>query len=214
MTEDEAKAWLNDIQGVSRETFERLEDFVGMVTRESRNQNLISAASLEHIWARHVVDSAQLLPLKSARNSDENLPWLDLGTGAGFPGIIIAILSPQPMILVESRRKRFAFLADAAEMLALPHVTVHGGALESLGDCGVGAISARAFAPLPKLLDLAHRFSRKKTVWLLPKGRSVQQELASIETSWQGLFHVEQSLTDAGSDILIAQQVQRRKEAT
>ena len=84
---------------------------------------------------------------------------------------------------------------------------VHGGKLETLESRPVGVISARAFAPLPKLLELAHRFSRDGTIWLLPKGRSAGDEVASVAPSWHGVFHVEQSITDAEAAIIVASDV-------
>lgn len=211
MTEEEARAWLTDALDVSRETLDRLEAFAAAVVEENGRQNLISASTAPDIWARHVVDSAQLLTFDLP--DDDMLPWLDLGTGAGFPGIVIAILSDRPMILVESRRKRFEFLSDQAESLGLRHVLVHGGRLEGLATLPVGVISARAFAPLPKILALAHRFSRKETVWLLPKGRTAREELESARASWQGVFHVKPSLTDAEAAIIVATGVNPRKSA-
>jgi len=211
MTEEEAKDWLVDHCHVSRETMEKLDAFVGAVIAENVQQNLISVATIPHIWSRHIVDSAQLLKLYPEPHSA--LPWLDLGTGAGFPGMVIAILANFPVILVESRRKRFEFLVRQAVALGLDNVTVHGGRLESLTTRQVGVISARAFAPLPKLLGLAHRFSTEKTCWLLPKGRSAREELESVRSSWQGAFHVEPSLTDAEAAIIVATGVSPRKNA-
>jgi 16S rRNA (guanine527-N7)-methyltransferase len=211
MTEEEAKNWLVRHCHVSRETMKRLEAFVDAVIAENEHQNLISAATVPHIWSRHIADSAQLLRLRAEPCS--GLPWLDLGTGAGFPGMIIAILAGFPVILVESRRKRFAFLGRQVEALGLDNVTVHGGRLETLATRVAEVISARAFAPLPRLFELAHRFSTEKTVWLLPKGRSAREELESVTSSWQGVFHVEPSLTDAEAAIVVATGVSPRKNA-
>ena len=210
MTEDEARAWLAERCAVSRETEDRLESFVRAVFAENEHQNLISAATVPHVWSRHVVDSAQLLHLRPA---DSNVPWLDLGTGAGFPGMVIAIMADFPVILVESRRKRFEFLRSQAEALGLDNAIVHAGRLETLATREVGVISARAFAPLPRLFQLAHRFSTEKTCWLLPKGRSVREELESVRSSWQGVFHVKPSLTDAEAAIIVATGVSPRKNA-
>lgn len=210
MTENEAHDWLVERFGVSRETYARLESFVAALIEESGRQNLISASTVSHIWARHIVDSAQLLTLQSTK--PDSL-WLDLGTGAGFPGIVIAILSERPVLLVESRRKRSEFLTRQAEALGLANVHVHGGRLEMLETKVAGVISARAFAPLPKLMTLAHRFSQKDTVWLLPKGQSVREELESVRGSWQGAFHVKPSLTDADAAIIVATGVSPRKNA-
>jgi 16S rRNA (guanine527-N7)-methyltransferase len=208
MTESEAQAWLVESLSVSRETVARLDHLRELVIAESANQNLISAATIPKFWTRHIVDSAQLLLF--AKDAHQGA-WLDLGTGAGFPGMVIAILSERPIILVESRRKRFEFLREMAFALNLPHVSVHGGRLESLETRLVSVISARAFAPLPKLLDLAVRFSRNETLWLLPKGQSAQDELALIDKLWHGKFHVNRSITDENATILIAQGVSRRK---
>lgn len=211
MTEAEAKDWLVRHCHVSRETMTRLAGFAAAVIAENEHQNLISAATIPDIWSRHIVDSAQLLRLRPEPHSA--LPWLDLGTGAGFPGMVIAILTDIPVILVESRRKRSEFLARQAEALELDNVAVHGGRLEALETRSAGVISARAFAPLPKLLELAHRFSTEKTCWLLPKGRSAREELESVRSSWQGVFHVEPSLTDADAAIIVATGVSPRKNA-
>jgi 16S rRNA (guanine527-N7)-methyltransferase len=199
MTEDEAQDWLRRTLGVSRETFAKLDAFRAMVIEENAHQNLISATSIPHIWTRHIVDSAQLLTGVDAQGA-----WLDLGTGAGFPGMIIAILRDSPIILVESRRKRIDFLCESAERLGLNHVHVQGTRLEMMKTVPVSVISARAFTALPQLLGLAHRFSTRKTQWLLPKGRSAREELETARRTWQGTFHVKQSVTDADAAIITA----------
>jgi len=209
--EDQAKQWLTQELNVSRETIDRLNELRAAVVDEANHQNLVSAATIPHFWARHIVDSAQLLPLSQSAGAGT---WLDLGTGAGFPGMVMALLSPRPMILVESRRKRYEFLRQLAGKLKLPHVSVHGGRLETLETRMVSVISARAFAPLPKLLDLAARFSRNETLWLLPKGRSAKDELALIDHTWHGKFHINRSLTDENAAILIGSGISRRKQAS
>jgi 16S rRNA (guanine527-N7)-methyltransferase len=206
VTDDEAKLWLHEALSVSRETFEKLDAFRAMVVAENQQQNLISTASLDHIWARHIADSAQLLLLAGATHDGL---WLDLGTGAGFPGLIIAILRDAPIIFVESRRKRIDFLVESASRLALSHVRVEGCRLETVETVPVKVISARAFAPLPRLFALAHRFSTEKTLWLLPKGQSATEELESVAGSWQGSFHVKPSVTDVQSNIIVAQSIRR-----
>jgi 16S rRNA (guanine527-N7)-methyltransferase len=212
MTDEEVRDWLVRHFDVSRETMARLEAFGAAVIAENEQQNLISSATIPHIWSRHILDSAQLLRL-GPKIDPSHPSWLDLGTGAGFPGMIIAILAELPLILVESRRKRFDFLVDQASSLGLTNVRVHCGRLETLETFSVGTISARAFAPLARLLTLAHRFSTEKTRWLLPKGRSVREELESVASSWQGSFQVESSQTDADAAIIVATGVRPRKRA-
>ncbi len=207
MNEAEAKAWLIDAMDVSRETLEQLDALRALVIAENEKQNLISAASIPYFWTRHIVDSAQLLTLA---NDDDCENWLDLGTGAGFPGMVIAILRGFPVTLVESRRRRTDFLSESAEKLGLVHVDVCGGRLETLPSAPFSVISARAFAPLHRLLPLAHSFSTTKTVWLLPKGRGAREEIESIKDAWRGMFHVKQSLTDPTSAIIVATQVAKK----
>jgi 16S rRNA (guanine527-N7)-methyltransferase len=205
MTEDDAKGWISDQFIVSHEAMEMLELLRARVIDENARQNLISAASIDHFWVRHIADSAQLLLHGEGKN------WLDLGTGAGFPGLVIAILRPgMPITLVESRRKRFDFLDRMTEELGLGQVMIHGGRLETLKSAPFRVISARAFAPLHRLLPLAHSFSTAKTIWLLPKGRSAREEIATVKVAWGGLFHVEQSLTDADSALIVATKVAKK----
>jgi 16S rRNA (guanine527-N7)-methyltransferase len=205
VTESEAQDWLRDI-GVSRETMERLAAFIALLIAEMPHQNLIAASTLPTIWSRHVVDSAQLVPLATPSAQS----WLDLGSGAGLPGIIVAILNPAlQLTLVESRRKRIDFLQRTAESLGLlPQANVVGSRLETLESRSFDIISARAFAPLERLLPLAHRFSTAKTRWLLPKGQSAASELAAAQGSWQGSFQVVPSVTDPDAAIIVAEQVQ------
>ena len=201
MDEARAKAWLADL-GVSRETRERLDQFVALLREENARQNLVSAASLDQVYARHIVDSIQLWQLAPEARS-----WLDLGSGAGLPGLILAILSDAPVTLVESRRLRAEWLQRATETLRLSNVRVEAARLELVKSFPVAVIAARAFAPLPKLFALAHRFSTEETLWILPKGRSAVEELASVAATWHGMFHMEPSITDSDSAIIVARHV-------
>lgn len=202
MNEEEAKAWLNRNFDVSRETQERLDRFLALLAEEMQKQNLISKASAELIWSRHVVDSAQLL--RHAPEAITATNWLDLGTGAGFPGIIIAILGRSKVHMVESRARRIDFLERVVQELAIADMAaILGKRLELVESFPVDVISARAFAPLDKLLKLSHRFSTEKTVWLLPKGKNAVRELKGLSPKRQKMFHVEQSITDPDAGILV-----------
>jgi 16S rRNA (guanine527-N7)-methyltransferase len=204
MTEDEARRWLSEVANVSRETLDQLDAFVAFLKEESLQQNLISAASLENIWARHVVDSAQLLRFVPDVTAKQASTWLDLGSGAGFPGLIIAMLGHHPITLVESRAKRIDYLQRAIEKLVLgDRVSVAGMPLERLETASYSFISARAFAPLPRLLDLSARFSNAKTLWLLPKGRNAVKELHEAHSRWNLDFTVQGSITDGDAGILV-----------
>lgn len=212
MTEDEARAWLTAQFSVPRETWAQLEAYIALLFDEMERQNLIAESTKAHVWARHIVDSAQLLHFAPEVQEGE---WMDLGAGAGLPGIIVAIMSGWTVRMVESRRKRVDFLNHVIAELGLANASVAGSRLEML-DAGTPAavISARAFAPLPRLLDGAARFADNRTIWLLPKGRNWENELASIRPTWQGAFHVEQSATDPDSAIMIGRSVHRVQKPT
>ena len=200
MDEASARAALN----VPRETVERLEAFAALLREESNRQNLVSRSSLDHLWSRHIYDSAQLLRFAPP----EAATWLDLGTGAGFPGLVTALLYPAHFTLVEVRKLRVDFLSRAAEVLGVSdRVTIHCSKVEALPQRSYDVISARAFAPMPRLLELAHRFSTAKTRWILPKGRNARSELEAARASWQGAFRLEPSLTDPEAQIVVAEGV-------
>lgn len=200
MTEEEAKNWLIQHLNVSRETLERLYAFIALLREENAVQNLVARSTLEMVWARHILDSAQLIPLAPDARS-----WIDLGTGAGFPGLILAALSSAQVTMVEARPKRVAFLEKAAAVLALPSGTeILCAKVEAVPARRCDAISARAFAPLPKLLTLGSRFSDAGTRWILPKGRGAASELEAARALWQGRFRVEPSLTDSEAGIIVA----------
>ena len=202
MTEEQAQDWLRAHLDVSRETMEKLESFVAFLIRESVSQNLIAASTIDSIWSRHIVDSAQLLT--HLPDPAPSGAWLDLGSGAGFPGIIAALLTVMPVTLVESRAKRIDYLERAVTMLDLEsRVSVAGTTLEKLKTAPFSVISARAFAPLPRLLALSARFSTKNTFWLLPKGRNAAMELDDAEQHWLLDFHVKPSVTDDQAGIIV-----------
>ncbi|WP_051531070.1 16S rRNA (guanine(527)-N(7))-methyltransferase RsmG [Sphingomonas sp. URHD0057] len=192
---------------VSRETFGRLEAYAGLLVEENQRQNLVSPSTIDHLWERHIVDSAQLVRFEPHAGAS----WLDIGSGAGLPGIVIACLVDGPVTLVEPRRLRAEFLHKAAESLGIETIIVRGRA-ESL-ERKFDVITARAVAPLPKLLELSHHLSTRNSRWVLPKGRNAQSELAEAQRAWQGVFHVEQSLTDADSRIIVATGVKARHKA-
>lgn len=208
MSEDEARDILETEHGVPRETMQRLSAFADLLTSEAQHQNLISKTTFDCIWSRHILDSAQLVRLAPA----DARTWLDLGTGAGFPGLIAAVLHPAHVTCVESRRLRVEFLQRAAEALQIQaKVRIICDKLERVETAPYDVISARAFAPLSRLFTLAERFAVENTVWVLPKGRNAKAELADAVPSWQGVFRLEESLTDPDAYIVIAEQVSRKQ---
>ncbi|MFA5989740.1 MAG: RsmG family class I SAM-dependent methyltransferase [Sphingomonas sp.] len=201
MTEAEAQQWIVDHHGVSRGTL--LARFVEMVVAESHQQNLISRTSMDAIWRRHVVDSAQLLCFSPPIIGH----WVDIGTGAGFPGMVIALLSDWSMTLVEPRRRRAEFLARVLGAFDIANrVTVATRKVEYLNRAA-DVISARAVAPLGALFAAGAGVSRRNSLWILPKGTTALEEVAQAQQSWHGVFHVEHSITEPGSLIVTAKGV-------
>jgi 16S rRNA (guanine527-N7)-methyltransferase len=205
MDETEARLWVERSCNVSRETMAKLDAFADLLRAENERQNLVSRGTLDQLWLRHIADSAQLL-----RFVPSGASWVDLGTGAGFPGLIVAALHDGPVTLVEERRLRVEFLGRAAELMGLRLEILHAKA-ERIPPHPFDVISARAFAPLEKLLSLGTAFSTQKSLWLLPKGRNAETELAGLDPSWQGEFRLEPSVTDAEAQIIVASTVSRKQ---
>jgi 16S rRNA (guanine527-N7)-methyltransferase len=201
--ETRARAWLQHWD-VSRGTFDKLECLAALVREENQRQNLISAASVDDLWLRHIADSAQLLRHRPSPEAS----WIDLGTGAGFPGMVVAILHDGPVTLVETRRLRADFLKRAAAELGISPEIVAGKA-ERMPARPFDVISARAFAPLARIFEIGSRFSTGKTVWILPKGQNAQSELEAVRPSWQGGFALHESQTERGAKIIVATNVMR-----
>ena len=190
---------------VSRETFERLEAYVALLCEENQRQNLVSASTLEHVWDRHILDSGQLV----RHEPHASASWIDIGSGAGLPGIVIALLVEGPVTLVEPRRLRAEFLHKVVESLGARAEVLCAKAERVEGSFDV--ITARAVAPLAQLLKISAHLSTRKTVWALPKGRSAERELAEARAAWQGSFRVEPSVTDEESFVVVGTEVRARK---
>ncbi len=200
MITDEVSAKAYVAEHCDAEAMQMIERFIDLLIAENAQQNLVAKQSLDIVWQRHIADSAQLLEYVPR----ETGLWLDLGTGAGLPGLIIAIMRPTWRIkLVESRRRRIEWLERLVGDFSLENCEVLGSRLELVEGVPASVISARAFAPLRNILDLSSRFSTRDTVWLLPKGRSAAQELEALPVRHKKLFHVEQSITDEESGIIV-----------
>jgi 16S rRNA (guanine527-N7)-methyltransferase len=189
---------------VSRETFEKLERFAALLTAENAQQNLVSPSSIADLWKRHIVDGAQLLGLVPKGGE-----WLDIGSGAGLPGIVIAILGGRPMTLNEPRKLRADFLRRAVAELSLSDVVVAECKVERL-ERKFDLITARAVAGLDRLFGMACHLAHSETKWVLPKGEGAQSELAEARRTWQGSFRLVPSRTHPASAIVIAEHVHRR----
>lgn len=178
-----------------------LDEWVLMLTRENEGQNLVSRTSLNSVWLRHIADSAQVLQHVPRETTG---PWLDFGSGAGFPGIVLAALRvDQEIILIESRKLRIDWLRDTIAQLGLLNCRVIGADAKRVPTVKAGLITARAFAPLQQTVAIAARFSTSRTQWVLPKGRSAAHELAMLPQPVAAMFHVKQSITDRTAALVV-----------
>ncbi|MBA2935504.1 16S rRNA (guanine(527)-N(7))-methyltransferase RsmG [Sphingomonas sp. CGMCC 1.13654] len=190
---------------VPRETSAQITTLKALVIAENERQNLVAASTIESFDERHIADSLQL----GRHIRDGSL--LDIGSGGGFPGLVIACGLTTPVHLVEPRAKRAQFLRDAANALGLSNVVVHAEKVERVALPPVANITARAVANLSTLFTISHHLADEKTRWVLPKGRGAASELEEARRTWQGDFRLVPSVTDAEAAIVIAEGVRRRR---
>jgi 16S rRNA (guanine527-N7)-methyltransferase len=189
---------------VSRETEERLTVFVELLIKWSRTLNLVSRRDLEEIWPRHVADSLQLLPSLGQRSGRV----IDLGSGGGFPGLVLAIAADRPFDLIESDQRKAAFLREAARATAAP-ATVHAARIEAVSLPPAPTITARALAPLNDLLGLAAPLLEPDGVCLFLKGRGATDELTAAAAHWHMRVERVRSRTDPSGSILHISEIRR-----
>lgn len=189
---------------VSRETEQRLATYVDLLARWRKVTNLISTTTFAEVWSRHVADSAQLLALAPGAKR-----WVDLGSGAGFPGMVIAIqLADEPgamVHLIESDQRKCAFLREVARVTGAA-AKIHATRIETISPealLPVDAVTARAFAPLPILLDFAKVWLTSGAVGVFPRGKTTEAQLRDIPDSTDFRFETVASKIDARTAILI-----------
>jgi 16S rRNA (guanine527-N7)-methyltransferase len=193
-----------ELVSVSRETLVRLEAYADLLTRWSARINLVGRDTLADLWRRHILDSAQLH--RFIPNSARNL--IDLGSGAGLPGLVLAILGVPGGELVEADSRKAAFLREAARVAGV-EVTIRPCRIQAVPPHPVDVVTARACAPLDRLLDLAAPFLAPGTLCLFPKGERFNEELTLARKAWTMNVSVEQSLSDRRGVVLRLQQVAR-----
>ena len=192
---------------VSRETAERLTCYVELLQRWNPRLNLVSPRSLGSVMDRHIDDSLQLAPLIPATTTRA----ADVGSGAGFPGLVLAIVTKMPFLLIEADQRKAAFLREAARVTSAP-VQVLARRVETVR-AEVDVVTARAFADVPTLLRQAMGLLRTDTVLLLLKGASPKTELAEARQFWAMDVEVRSSTTRAASRVLILQRVRALRPA-
>lgn len=196
---------------VSRETEQRLELLVAELARWQQAKNLVSSTTLADVWTRHIADSLQLHAL--APDVDR---WLDLGSGGGFPGLVIGICLAERgrghIHLVESNARKCAFLRHIARVTESP-VTVHNRRIEDVVGDFVGktdVVCARALAPLPQLLDWCNELLRSGALGLFPKGQQLEAELTESAKYWKIQAETVSSVTDSAAGVLMVRAAEKR----
>ena len=182
----------------------RLEAYVELLTAWNRRINLVGPSTLGDVWRRHILDSAQLFPLIPSRAR----VLLDIGSGAGLPGLILAVLGVPTVHLVEADQRKCVFLHEAARITKTA-VEIHPQRLEKCRVFGADVIAARAFAPLANLLDKASAFTGIHTILLVPKGKSVGEELTDARKEWKMQATLHKSVSDPSGTVLRLEQVIR-----
>lgn len=193
---------------VSRETLDRLSAYADVLRKWQPKINLVGPSTMGDIWCRHMLDSAQLWPLLPPTATT----LIDFGSGAGFPGLVLAIMGVPQVHLVESDQRKCAFLREAARITGTA-VTIHAKRIEAIVPFPVDVVSSRALAALPQLLEFATPFLAPHTVCLFPKGQNVEAELTHLHKIWTLRVDRQPSLTDADATILRLSEVRREQPA-
>ena len=194
------------ILDVSRETNDRLTALVALLVKWNAAVNLVSKDTLSHVWQRHILDSAQIFKL----GSDAKV-WADLGSGGGFPGLVVAILAAEKsplmqVVLVESDQRKAAFLAQASQSLGV-HTKIIADRIEKIGALNADIVSARALAPLPLLCSFAARHLAPHGAAIFLKGRSFHTELVLAQASWNFSLQTHASITDPSAFVLVLKEI-------
>jgi 16S rRNA (guanine527-N7)-methyltransferase len=190
--------------GVSRETMERLEAYAALLITWSARINLVGRATLDDLWRRHFFDSAQLISLIPSNTRS----LVDLGSGAGFPGLVLAILGVPAVELIEADSRKAAFLREAARITGA-NVAIHGCRVEAVPLHQMDVVTARGCAPLDRLLALGERFIGPDTICLFLKGERAEEELTAAAKAWTMAVSRYPSRADPRGSVLLLQQVVR-----
>ncbi len=190
--------------GIDNQTLERFQAYAELLVKWQARINLVGSATLPDLWRRHFLDSAQLYPLLPPGTR----VLVDLGSGAGFPGLVLALLGVPNVHLMESDHRKASFLREAARLTKAP-VTLHTTRIEALTPFPADVITSRALAPLPRLLGLGAPFLKKTGIFLLLKGKNVDLELTDSQKIWNMAVQRVQSVTNPSGAIVRLERVYR-----
>jgi 16S rRNA (guanine527-N7)-methyltransferase len=200
---------------ISRETLDRLKTYAQLLVRWQKTINLVAPSTLSDVWHRHFADSAQLWRYRP----HEARVWLDIGSGAGFPGLVLAILGAEAgathHILVESDSRKAAFLREVGRETGIT-VDILGMRIENPQTyakvSAVDCITARALAPLPRLLEMSAPYFRSSTLGLFLKGRDVAAEIEQAAESWRFAYELKPSVTDRDARVVLLKALKPKRE--
>lgn len=198
MTEFPLPDWLN----VSRETYDRLISYCHQIEKWNKTINLVSKSSVDQIWHRHLLDSAQIY-----RFGAPDGQWLDIGSGGGLPGIVMSILGAD-VVMVESDQRKCTFLRETARVLGL-NARILNDRVESISPMGAKTLSARALAPLTTLLEYAKYHLDESGVAVFAKGKSAQEEIDAARKTWRFDCEMKESLTDPLASVLVIKNISK-----
>ncbi len=194
---------------VSRETLQRLESYAALLVKWQARINLVGPATLPDLWRRHFLDSAQLAPLLPTPGGT----LVDLGSGAGFPGLVLAIMTDWRVHLVDSDQRKCAFLRQVAlDCGVLERVTIHAKRIEQVTGIAADVVTARACAPLVDLLGLAAPILADGGQCLFLKGAQVEEELTAAERRWTMRLERRASISDPAGSLLVISGLKRKSQ--
>lgn len=197
-----SKAAFGDWLNVSRETLDRLDTYLTLLQKWQAKVNLVGARTLEDPWRRHMADSAQLL--RFLPPGSQNL--VDVGSGAGFPGLVLAVLGVRNVTLIDSDQRKGAFLREVARVTETA-VDIRSARVEEITDLKADVLTARAFAPLNRLLTWTTGLRHSNTVGLLLKGRAYEEELTDARKEWSMSVERHKSAGHDDSVILVLKDI-------
>ena len=198
-------SWLNEYVDVSRETYDRLSLYHNLLVKWQAKVNLVGPDTISDAWRRHFLDSLQI----SKFIENKNAKIVDIGTGAGFPGMGLSIFGYQNIHLIESDAKKITFLKEVAR-ITKSNATIHHSRIEQSTIDDVDVVVSRACAPLPKLYSYASRFVSHETICLFHKGKNYSKDSEDAQSDWQFDMTVSPSVTDTEGVILKIQNLRKR----
>ena len=204
MNKEEIKKFLYKEHNVSHETFQELEEFVSLLQKWTKVHNLVSKKESDNLWERHVLDSAQLIKFVG----DDKI-ILDIGSGSGFPGVILGLLTKATVILVERNQKKAVFLSEAKRILC-PNLIVKNTSVEKTNFDRVDTITARGVAKISRLLSSISPYLKQNFKFLLLKGKEWGKELEEAKTDWEFNCQVIDSVTNKEGKVLILSNIRKK----